>query len=120
MWQRIEARPREIRKASQSHAFDWPMPGEGESGCIFDEIQDLVEPIERSARGESHATNANTRSIGRSVSGAGKRSEGAELGRLAKDGVMSPEQPGQTRMPHQPDFNFSSAYSDSSIMRSSS
>jgi hypothetical protein len=25
------------------------MPGEGEIGCLFDEIQNLVEPIERSA-----------------------------------------------------------------------
>jgi hypothetical protein len=27
------------------------VPGEGERGCLFDEIQNLVEPIERSARG---------------------------------------------------------------------
>jgi hypothetical protein len=26
----------------------------GEIGCLFDEIQNLVEPIERSARGERH------------------------------------------------------------------
>jgi hypothetical protein len=31
---------------------------EGEIGCIFDEIQNLVEPIERPQRGESHAVNA--------------------------------------------------------------
>jgi len=51
------------------------VPGEGESGCLFDEIQNLVEPIERSAMGQSHATNANIGSSGWSVSGAGLRSE---------------------------------------------
>jgi hypothetical protein len=33
----IGARP-EIRKACRSHASDSPVPGEGESGCLFDEI----------------------------------------------------------------------------------
>jgi hypothetical protein len=30
------------------------LSSEGESGCLFDEIQNLIEPIERSARGEQH------------------------------------------------------------------
>jgi hypothetical protein len=37
----------------------------------FDEIKDLVEPTEGPAIGESRATNTDTGSIGRSVSGAG-------------------------------------------------
>jgi len=38
-----------VREANQSHVFDSPSSGEGESGCLFDEISNLVEPIERSA-----------------------------------------------------------------------
>jgi hypothetical protein len=48
---------------------------EGEIGWIFDEIRNLVEPIDRSATGESHATNADTGGIGWSVSGGGQHSE---------------------------------------------
>jgi hypothetical protein len=36
-----------VREAKQSHAFDSPVPREGEDGCLFDEIQNLVEPDER-------------------------------------------------------------------------
>jgi hypothetical protein len=37
----------EVRKASRSHASNSPMSGEGKGGCLFDEIQNLVEPAER-------------------------------------------------------------------------
>jgi hypothetical protein len=48
MWQRNRGclRPR-FREESRSHASDSPMPGEGEDGCLFDEVQNLVEPDER-------------------------------------------------------------------------
>jgi hypothetical protein len=64
-----------VRKTSRSRAFDSPWSSEGEIGWIFDEIRNLVEPIERSATGESHATNADTGGIGWSVSGGGQHSE---------------------------------------------
>jgi hypothetical protein len=36
-------------RRGQSHASDSPVPGEGEVGCLFDEIDNLVEPTERPA-----------------------------------------------------------------------
>jgi hypothetical protein len=36
-----------IRKASRARAPDSPMSSEGEVGCLFDEIGNLVEPTER-------------------------------------------------------------------------
>jgi hypothetical protein len=32
-------------------SIDSPMPGEGEDGCVFDEIGSLVEPDERPVMG---------------------------------------------------------------------
>jgi hypothetical protein len=40
-------RSRVGRRQCERHASDSPMPGECEGGYIFDEIQDLIEPIER-------------------------------------------------------------------------
>jgi hypothetical protein len=34
-------------RSGQSHASESPPSSEGEIGCLFDEIQNLVEPIER-------------------------------------------------------------------------
>jgi hypothetical protein len=36
-----------IREAVRSHASGPPSSSEGESGCLFDEISNLDEPIER-------------------------------------------------------------------------
>jgi hypothetical protein len=44
IWQRTA-----VREASRAHAHGSPVSGEGEIGCLFDEIQNLVESIERSA-----------------------------------------------------------------------
>jgi hypothetical protein len=57
-------------------------------GCHFDEIQNLVEPIDQPWASNTVAS-AQTGCLGWSVSGAGSRSERAELGRLAMDGVIS-------------------------------
>ena len=37
------------KRCGQSRTSDSPVPGEGEVGCVFDEISILVEPTERSA-----------------------------------------------------------------------
>lgn len=39
----------------RSRASGLPLPGEGEVGCVSEEISNLVEPTERSAMGEPHA-----------------------------------------------------------------
>jgi hypothetical protein len=52
---------------------------------------------QRERRGRLKGTRQLRFPFGRSVSGAGLRSEKAELGRLAVDGAMLPEQPGQTK-----------------------
>jgi len=50
-------------------------PGEGEGGCVFDKMGNLVGPTERPTMGGG-------------------------LGRLAIDGVVWPERPGATRNAH--------------------
>jgi hypothetical protein len=47
-WQRIEERLRS-KSGRRVGVSDSPVPYEGEIGCIFDEIRNLVEPIERPA-----------------------------------------------------------------------
>jgi hypothetical protein len=65
---------RSSHEASGARVPNSPVSGgEGEIGCLFDEISNLVEPIERSATM-------------------------AELGRLAMDGVISPERPDRRRI----------------------
>jgi hypothetical protein len=52
------AAKQDAKRRGRSHAllreYDSLSPGKGESGCLFDEISNLVEPIERSAKGEQY------------------------------------------------------------------
>jgi hypothetical protein len=66
------------------------MPGEGEIGCFFDEISNLVEPIERPAMGEQHCGERRHRKCRLDGERRRKRSETGGLGRLAMDGVVLP------------------------------
>jgi hypothetical protein len=70
------------------------MPGEGEIGRLFDEILNLVEPIERPAMGDQHCGERRYTEVS-----AGPRAQQDSvakrrgLGRLAKDGVELPNGP---------------------------
>ena len=83
-----------VREARRARAPDSPVPGEGEGGWVFDEMGNLVEPTERPTMGEPNAGGRRDMDV---VAGAGARPDCAAtrggLGRLAMDGVMSPNGP---------------------------